>query len=75
MDQTRETNGILYFRVLLYTVFLYRSETKLVRLNKYPIDRVEFKFEILKHTDWQRVHEKSPENGCFHNGLYLEGAS
>jgi dynein heavy chain len=44
-------------------------------MNKYPIDRVEFKFEILKHIDLQRAHEEPPEIGCFLKGLYLEGAS
>ena len=36
MDQERETKGILDFRVLLYSVFLDRSEIKLRKIEQIP---------------------------------------
>lgn len=47
------------------------------RKSKVPIDKVTFKFDVLKPEDTQELHEKGdfkPEDGCYIRGLYLEGA-
>ena len=42
------------------------------RKYKYPIDKVTFRFQILKY---ETVVSEAPANGCVARGLYLEGAS
>ena len=55
--------------------FLTGVKQNFARRNKYPIDQIEFKFEVLKYSDEKRANEEPPEIGVFLRGLYLEGAS
>lgn len=52
--------------------FLTGSLQNYARKHRYPIDTVEFNFE-LKTEDWHKLTKK-PEDGVFIRGLYLEGA-
>lgn len=54
--------------------FLTGVKQNFARKYQYPIDKVTFKFQVLKHEDFEKI-EKSPESGCLTTGLYLEGAS
>lgn len=55
--------------------FLTGIKQNFARSFKYPIDQVDFRFEILKYADAERAQKEPPKHGCFLQGLFLEGAS
>jgi len=55
--------------------FLTGIKQNFARNFKYPIDQIDFKFEVLKYADAERAEKNPPQFGCLLKGLYLEGAS
>jgi len=52
--------------------FLTGVKQNFARKYRYPIDKVSFKFSVLKY---EAAIEQPPEDGCISNGFFLEGAS
>ena len=55
--------------------FLTGVKQNYARKNQYPIDKVDFQYKVLKFADEAEALSAPPEDGCYLNGLYLEGAA
>lgn len=55
--------------------FLTGVKQNFARKHHYPIDKVDFAYTVLKHSDESMAKTTSPEDGCYLNGFFLEGAA
>ena len=55
--------------------FLTGVKQNFARKHQYPIDKVDFSYKVLKHADLEMAKSVSPEDGCYLNGFFLEGAA
>ena len=40
-----------------------------------PIDKVDFAYRVLKHSEEDMAHKEGPLDGCYVHGFFLEGAA
>lgn len=55
--------------------FLTGVKQNYARKHQYPIDKVDFKYKVMKHADSEMAHAMHPEEGCYLDGFFLEGAA
>jgi len=81
MDRWRLAFKFLGIRILFHIKFFHRSLIKLCKKSKIflnikfkiPIDTLSFDFFTISNKDPSFDTSKSPDDGCYIWGLYLDG--
>ena len=55
--------------------FLTGVKQNFARKYHYPIDKVDFDYKVMKQAEEEMTYRQPPEEGCYLNGFFLEGAA